>query len=760
MRRIPVLLAVLALAAPGVASGAVRNAESILPPGQSGFVKDAAAGTGSPHLYDQFPLYVSFRWKSAAFNQPGTTEQPKPGVTIVRDAYGVPSITAASDPDAWWGAGYAVAQDRLTELELFRRQAAGRLAEVFGESYLDDDLLARRDFYTPAELDAQLAKLPAGLRARIDAYRDGVNAWIQHVRDNPDDLPAEFKLFKVALTDWTARDTAGIGVLLARTVPSGIGQELPNARALKSAGARAFDSLLPLHVPGQPVTVPRGEGAFPSQPGRTRAQERAGFRRSRRLIAKLTLPPAPAQDPRGRRAAPIAPAGSMAVAVGRKGRGFLYSGPQEGFSFPELFVELEVHAPGLDVRGATAPGVPVIAVGHNGHVSWAVTSGESDDDDLYAEQLAGGDESYTYRGDARAMSCRDETFAYSSSAGPQSRTERICRTRHGPVQARAGDTAYARRYAIWGRELETFVGLEALNRAKDVGDVDDAVADMTWTENVTAADEDGHVGFWLPGLLPLKPRTWDERLLYPGTGEAEWRGFLPQRQHPHVIDPKQGWLANWNNQPSAAWTNGDLQSRPRGAGPFHRAHFLFALTRRFAAKPSLARLEALVRSAGTTVQQRSLASDLIASALRGASGPARTVLRTIRAWDGSYAKTDSAGTVDPGVAAWEAFKAAALEIDLKRLGRGSEELAGVNAEFHVFDITNGPAHALRTLGLADLRRAAATAGAALTKTFGTSDASRWRQPRRMAPWTLQGAGQPPALPFFDRGTWEQLVELG
>src|SRR6185436_9057795 len=97
------------------------------------------------------------------------------GITIIRDSYGVPNVRAASAGDAWFGAGYAIAQDRLVELELFRRSTQGRLAAVLGKSRLQSDIVARRDYYTKAELNAQLRRLPAALRARFDAYADGVN---------------------------------------------------------------------------------------------------------------------------------------------------------------------------------------------------------------------------------------------------------------------------------------------------------------------------------------------------------------------------------------------------------------------------------------------------------------------------------------------------------------------------------------------------------------------------------------------------------
>ena len=96
----------------------------------------------------------------------------------------------------------------------------------------------------------------------------------------------------------------------------------------------------------------------------------------------------------------------------RHKRAILFNGPQLGFSVPELFVELEVHRPGLDVRGVTAPGVPVIGIGHNADVAWGLTSGLSDEDDLYAEQASG--DTYRFKGRVRSMSCRDERFDYRS----------------------------------------------------------------------------------------------------------------------------------------------------------------------------------------------------------------------------------------------------------------------------------------------------------------------------------------------------------
>src|SRR3954452_1551320 len=455
MRRLACLIALLATAPAGAA---VLKAQTVLPPGQSGFVSIAgvADGTGSPHLYDQSPLFTSFRWKSAMFGQPGTTETPKPGLTVTRDEYGVPRIDAPTELDMWWGAGYAVAQDRLFELELFRHATEGRLSEIVGSSRLDDDRIVRQDFYTPAELDQQYAKVPANLKPRFEAYTAGVNAWISHVQTSPGDMPAEYPATGTTLEPWTTHDSIAIGVYLARTIATNAdpeGLELANMRIAQLGGARALNALVPLRTPGSLTTVPRANGAFPSQPGRTRRQERGGLKRSLAFVKRLPFPAAGSTTAVGKPATtrsgdfvPKLGGSSMFAIRGKNGHGYLFNGPQLGFDAPEKLLELELHAPGIDLRGMTAPGVPVIGAGYNQHVAWGVTTGASDADDLYAEQLpSDAPEKYLYRGKVRDMDCRDEVLNYDSppsdllgTKAPESgsKTVRVCRTVHGPVEER------------------------------------------------------------------------------------------------------------------------------------------------------------------------------------------------------------------------------------------------------------------------------------------------------------------------------------
>ena len=762
-----VALASAALLLPGAAHARVVQAVTILPPGQSGVVDH-------PHVFDQLPLFQRLEYKPEPLGGgPGGSapERPRSGVTIRRDGFGVPAISARSEADVWWGAGYAVAQDRLGEMELFRRRGSGRLAEILGKSSLEDDIVARRDFYTPAELRRQFRRLPRRFRQRTLAYVAGVNAWITHVLRTPADLPAEFSALRVPLRRWSLLDTIRIGVLLARTIPSGDGNELDNLRALRALGPRRFAELLPLSVPGEITTIPRNAGTFPSQPGRTKAEERAAYARSQRWLRRLPLPAQAARVPTGKER----PAHAIDVALGRVHGSFMwairrpsdrhtffFNGPQLGYQAPNTFVELDLRAPGVRLHTGTAPGVPVNSNGYNPHMAWGVTSGLSDDDDLFAVRLAGG-ERYRFRGRVRSMSCRTETFRYTEGGAMKSTRRRLCRTVQGPVQARAGRWAFARRYAIWGREVETLEGLAELGAADNLREADRALRRVTWTENILAADDRGHIGYWHPGLFQLRDPRWDERLPLPGDGRAEWRGLLPRARDPHVIDPPgRNWLVNWNNVPARGWTSGDGPAREQLNGPYHRVAMLNGLVRQAAADPaSFDRATiAVMRDLRRLATQRPTAQAALQAAAQGATGPAADVLNTLLAWDGDYTRTAPDGTIEPGAATWQEFKAAAQAVALGPPSAATQSLLGRPGAEGYVESTLGETYALRTLDADGLRRAATDAAGALTARFGSADPAAWRDQRAMVSAEVQGLAIPPPIPLQNRGTFELAVELG
>lgn len=793
---VALVVALVAAIVPAHAAADVIEAEAVLAPGNSGFVSipGVLQGTGSPHLTDQNQLFVDFGLRPFGFDTAsGPVTTPRPGVEITRDEYGIPRVEGASDLDAWFGVGWAAAEDRLFQLELFKRAGDGTLAEILGESYLDDDLIARRDYYTDAEMQAMVAGVPKSLRDRLDAYRDGVNAYIDDLALRPLDRPGEFVALNVPLTHFTSVDLARTGVLLARTVPSGDGNELANAQVLAKIGPKDFDFLHPVRNKGRIPTVKPSEGKYKSQPGRTRKDERKGFERSQKFLdsidlagaegpGTITLSGSPeaklAEDGEspGEDLARVMPQGGSfmwAIRDDKRKRGYLFNGPQLGFTAPELFWEFELHSPAQDLRGVSAAGIPLVGIGHNGKVAWGFTSGLSDEDDLYAVELT-GDESYLFKGQERQMDCRDEVFDYNApptdlpgltdpSELTGSVTERICRTVHGPVQARGDGVAFARRYTIWNRELETIVGLTDLNDAKNIKQVDRAMDRVTWNENVVATDSKGRIGYWHPGLHQLRPKRWDERLPYPGDGSAEWRGFLGKDQRPQVINPKRGWVANWNNVPSKGWTNGDGPARERLNGNLHRVRILDELVSKVAKKPSYAKSRAIELTSGATAQQIPFIDKkkFRKAKNRHTKGLSRRALRALLRWDGNYVVTDAGGTIDPGVSIWEEFKDQIEDRLLKRHGgEDARPLAGGTGSSHEYDMAPGEALGLNSLGPKQYGKAAKKTAAALADEFGTSRVKSWRAPRLLYDVGAQGAAATPELPFFDRGTWSQSVAMG
>ena len=284
---------------------------------------------------------------------------------------------------------------------------------------------------------------------------------------------------------------------------------------------------------------------------------------------------------------------------------------------------------------------------------------------------------------------------------------------------------------------------------------------VTWNENTTAADDKGNIGYWHPGLLPWKSRKWDERLPYPGDGRAEWRGFLPVKRRPHVINPKRGYLFNWNNKPSAGWTEGDTYARQRVEGKFHHAGYLGRVVRRVArrhGKFTMSRVASVDRFSGTISQQRPIARPLLRRALRGSHGTARLVLRTLVKWDGSYARTGKDGKIAAGAGAWQEFKAAVMRRATGKASRGLR-LLDVKRSGD-FDATLGEVYGLQHLKRSGLRSAARGAYNRLRKRFGSTKPSGWRQPRPMTDTSSMGAGSFDPFPMFDRGTWQQVVLLG
>jgi len=339
---------------------------------------------------------------------------------------------------------------------------------------------------------------------------------------------------------------------------------------------------------------------------------------------------------------------------------------------------------------------------------------------------------------------------------------------------------------MWKRELDTIKGVFGFMKARGVHEFAKAAGKVTWNENVTMADDKGNIGYWHPGLFPRRSPLADQRFPVPGTGKYDWRGLLPFRRMPHVVDPKRGWLANWNNKPAVGWSSGDL-SIPGGysdhvrviADMLRRNHDL-----------TFAALRRIDRNVGNSDAR---ARDLLPPLLRirhtaaHLTGRERAVLRVLAHWNrhaagpgtGGGPGTSHATTDAPAPTIFETYVRTLRRVLFGRLPAPVFTRAGAVGS-HIYEPTAIDNLALRVLRPSTsaltpsrsylrghtrtyaLRSALERAMHRLTKRFGTNDIASWRRPHpRSDVCSLTGVVGPClTMPYEDRGTYIHLVELG
>ncbi len=501
----------------------------------------------------------------AAVESRVTLEVDGDRVEILRDHYGVPHIFAGTERGVYVANGYAIAQDRLLQMDSFRRAARGELAELLGPGRLAADREVRMLGYSDAEREATLRSLPERYQQMLVAYAEGVNRWIEEAALT-NKLPVETLLIGRP-RPWRAIDTIAIAEMMARRFGSGGGAELRNQamhdylqRRFKDprTAMTVFNDLLFTNDPRSPTTVrdsrrpPPSPAGNPTFLGRSssallaRAADRAEQRAALTAATELGLP-----TRFGSYAVVIAPERSAT------GNPILVGGPQMGFSTPQIAHEVHLVAPGLNVMGMGFAGTPGVLIGMNEHLAWTTTSGVADLEDIFAEKLnPANSRQYWHNGAWRDMDSRTETIRV---RGGQPVTLEVLRTVHGPVLEvdTKNHLAYAKAMTYWQREMGALLAIAAFNRARDVREFAAAAPHIPTTHNFFVATRDGAIGYWFCGRAPIRSTRVDTRLPTPGTGEFDWQGTLSFAQMPQGINPRSGYFTNWNNKPAAWWRNED-----------------------------------------------------------------------------------------------------------------------------------------------------------------------------------------------------------
>ena len=448
-------------------------------------------------------------------------------VTIGRDAYGVPTITASSEADLYRAAGFAQAQDRLWQMAFNRRVGQGRLAEILGASGLPYDRFMRR--LGLAEVAARsLAGLSPDTQRLLQAYADGVNGFLA-TRRGP--LPPEFLLLWTTMEPWRPADTLLVLKLIGLDLATNWRAELTAARLAKVLPPERLRELWPPPLPADPITLRQLAAAVP---GLLPA----------RLAAELPPPPA-------------APAASNVWVVGgdrtTTGSPLLANDPHLGLSLPGPWYAMRLQGPGIDIAGAAMPGIPFVIIGQNAALAWGVTDPGFDTQDLFIETPVPADPGrYLTPDGPRAFEVRDEIVRVRGAA-PE--TLRVRRTRHGPVlgELASGNGTAARPLAL------AWTGLDPDDRSAEAGFAAARAIDAAGFQaafahfstpplNIAWAARKGGFGLFSVGSVPVR-HAGDGRMPVDGaSGAFDWIGRIPPAALPRAQDVPEGWLANANNR--------------------------------------------------------------------------------------------------------------------------------------------------------------------------------------------------------------------
>jgi len=464
-----------------------------------------------------------------------TGENAVPGVErpvdIWRDGYGVPHIFATSASDAWFALGYVHAQDRMWQMELMRRAGAGRLAEVLGPRAFDVDRVYRTlGLYRLAE--AQARALPPPARHALDSYAKGVNAWLEH---RAAALPPEFMLLGYEPEQWRPADSLLWGRLLAFQLSFNWTTELYRARLSQRLPKSLIADLWPVDAAEGPVTV---GAAGPAAAG------------LERLVDRLRPPPEWLEARGASNAWVIGPKRSAT------GAPVLANDTHLGLAAPNTWYLAHVVTPELELAGATAPGAPLLLLGHNGAVAWGMTSTGSDTQDLFIETVDPEDpQRYLTPDGPQPFRLRDETILVKGS-DPVRLTVR--ETRHGPVisdfledmDSVAGINAVvALASASEDRADGSAQALFAMALARDADAFVAAAAGFEAPAlNIFFADTGGAIGMTSPGRVPVRRRGDGSLPVAGADGRQDWTGVIPRDERPRVVNPADGILLNANNR--------------------------------------------------------------------------------------------------------------------------------------------------------------------------------------------------------------------
>ncbi|HET7443424.1 MAG TPA: penicillin acylase family protein [Solirubrobacterales bacterium] len=445
------------------------------------------------------------------------------GVTVRRDRWGVPHIDAADREDLYFAQGFCHAQDRLWQMDFYRRVVSGRVAEMAGVEGLPIDRLLRT-LGIRRVAEREEAALDPQLRGLLERFCAGVNAGAAQAKARP----LEMQLLRLEWEPWRPVDVLSLGKLLAFGLSTNWERELLRADMLRELGPELAARLDPTYPADNPIV---NQEAW-SGDGLAIVEQIDAVRRAMGLAAEASG------------------SNNWAVsgALSATGAPLIAGDPHLPPSMPGIWYEVALRQGERFVRGASLPGMPGIYMGQNNDVCWTFTNVMADVQDLFVERIEG--DSYLFEDEWLPLQTVREEIAVKGRAEPVVLDVR--QTHHGPIVNEALGADDGEPLALAWQTLSeptTFTGMFEL---LEIGSGPELVAKLEGhtspASNLIWADRQGSIGYKLIGRLPLR-RGGCPDLPKPGwSGEFEWEGTIPYEELPELTDPESGYLITANNR--------------------------------------------------------------------------------------------------------------------------------------------------------------------------------------------------------------------
>ena len=471
-------------------------------------------------------------------------------VEVLRDQWGVNHIYANNEHDLFFTQGYCAAKDRLFQFEIWRRQATGTTAEILGAREIKRDI-GTRLFQYRGSIEKDLAKYhPRGV-AIINAYVQGVNAYIKEANQHPTTLPIEFKLLHIQPKEWTA------AVVISRHqgLLGNITQELNIARAVGKIGEDKVKDIVWFH-PKQPnlkmdssiqpaflekdilglYNAYRNELVFQKSDFGEKDED-AVMNTNNKPEKDLFLQ---SQEIEG--------SNNWIVAGSKSASGYplLANDPHRKIAVPSLRYIVHLVAPGWNVIGGGEPEIPGVSIGHNEKGAWGLTIFETDGEDLYVYDLNKKNlNQYWHKGQWKDMKLIQDSIHVKNSADVKITHKYSI---HGPICFI--DSVNHKAYAIRAAWMEPggapYLASLRIDQATDWESFREACSySHIPGENMIWADKKGNIGWQAVGIIPIR-KNFSGYVPVPGDGRFEWAGYLPIKERPHLFNPSKGFFATAN----------------------------------------------------------------------------------------------------------------------------------------------------------------------------------------------------------------------